>query len=239
MNWIKQLLFTAIGLSITQTLLAQQHYNVWFNSTLHIPINNKINIDHEFQHRRQNGLNNTNIFDKNLMFNYRIWGHYQLNEKIKFSVSPFAYFSHYNIIQKEGDETIQPNNEFRFSIALKFQQKILKNLNLVERTAIEYRIFNNKHTDIVRLRNQIGLHYGFTKKLKLFVFDELLINVNCTSKITNFDHNRLGVYLEYQLFPHLQLDMGYMHTTPLPIAHTTKPKVSNTILKLTYQFQKS
>ena len=34
MNWFKKLLMTAIWISIAQTSQAQQHYNVWFRSTL-------------------------------------------------------------------------------------------------------------------------------------------------------------------------------------------------------------
>ena len=101
MNWFKKLLITAIWISIAQTLQAQQHYNAWFRSTLSVPVGNKFKIDNEFQHRRQNGFENKNMFDKNLMFTLRSWVHYQHKEDIKFSFSPFAYFSHYKIIQKK------------------------------------------------------------------------------------------------------------------------------------------
>lgn len=101
MNWFKKLLITAIWISIAQTLQAQQHYNAWFRGTLSVPVGNKFKIDNEFQHRRQNGFNNADMFDRNLMFTYRNWVHYQHNSAIKFSLSPFAYFSNYKIIQKK------------------------------------------------------------------------------------------------------------------------------------------
>src|SRR5690606_40999827 len=111
MDWFKKLLIIAIWISIAQTLQAQQHYNVWFRSTLSVPVGKKFKIDTEFQHRRQNGFNNTNLFDKNLMFTFRNWVHYQHNEDVKLSLSPFAYFSNYKIIQKQSDEVVSPNRD--------------------------------------------------------------------------------------------------------------------------------
>ena len=136
MNWFKKLLITAIWISIAQTLQAQQHYNAWFRSTLSVPVGNKFKIDNEFQHRRQNGFENKNMFDKNLMFTLRSWVHYQHKEDIKFSFSPFAYFSHYKIIQKKNDEVASPNNEIRFSAAIELHHVIVKRFYIVDRTAI-------------------------------------------------------------------------------------------------------
>ena len=92
MNWFKKLLITAIWISIAQTLQAQYHYNVWFRSTLSVPVGNKFKIDTEFQHRRQNGFENKNMFDKNLMFTLRSWVHYQHKEDIKFSFFAIRLF---------------------------------------------------------------------------------------------------------------------------------------------------
>src|SRR5690606_38385428 len=111
MNWFKKLLTTAIGIFIASNALAQQHYNAWLRGTLSVPVGKKFKIDNEFQHRRQNGFNNADMFDRNLMFTYRKWLQYQHNEDVKLSLSPFAYFSHYKIIHKQSDGIAQPNNE--------------------------------------------------------------------------------------------------------------------------------
>ena len=79
MSWINRLLLTAIWISIAQTSQAQQHYNTWFRGTLSTSVGKKLKIDNEFQHRRQNGFENENMFDRNLMFTYRNWVHYQHN----------------------------------------------------------------------------------------------------------------------------------------------------------------
>jgi light-regulated signal transduction histidine kinase (bacteriophytochrome) len=89
-------------------------------------VDKKFKIDNELQHRRQNGFDNVNLFDKNLMFTYRIWAHYQHNKDVKFSLSPFAYFSNYKIIQKQTDQTASPISEVRLSAAVELQQNIFK-----------------------------------------------------------------------------------------------------------------
>lgn len=238
MNWFQKLLFTAIGFSIAQTLQAQQHYNVWFRSTLSVPVGNKFKIDNEFQHRRQNGFDNTNLFDKNLMFTYRTWGHYQHHEDVKFSFSPFAYFSHYKIIQNKTDETATPKKEIRFSIAIELQHKIFKKFYLVGRTAIEYRMFSNNESDITRLRNRFGFRYDFTNKIKLAVSDEVLLNVAGATIEHFFDHNRVGLNLEYKVLPYLKFDIGYIHITRVTITTTTKLTENNIFVNLVYQIHK-
>lgn len=147
------MLTAAIWISIAQIAQAQQHYNAWFSGTLSIPVGKKFKIDNEFQHRRQNGFDNANLFEKNLMFTFRNWVHYQHNSAIKFSLSPFAYFSNYKIIQKQADENATPNNEIRFSAAVELQQSIVKKFYVVDRTAIEYKMFDNNKSDIKRLSN--------------------------------------------------------------------------------------
>lgn len=41
----KRLLITAMRMAIAQTLQAQHHYNVWFRSTLSVPVGEKIKMD--------------------------------------------------------------------------------------------------------------------------------------------------------------------------------------------------
>lgn len=238
MDWFKKLLITAIWISIAQTLQAQQHYNAWFRGTLSVPVGKKFKIDNEFQHRRQNGFENENLLDKNLMLAYRTWVQYQHNEDVKFSLSPFAYFSNYKIIQKQSDEVVSPNSEIRFSAAVELQHIIVKKFYVVDRTAIEYRMFDNNQSDITRLRNRFGFRYNFTEKLKLSIYDELLFNLSDTTQHHFYDHDRIGLTLEYKVLPYLKFDFGYIHIARLPLTSTTKLHENNIFLNLTYQLHK-
>lgn len=216
----ERLLATAIWMCIAQTLYAQEHYNVWLRTTLSIPVRPKVKVDVELQHRRQNGFTNNNMLDKNLMFTFRNWIHYQYSKNVKFSISPFACFSNYKIIQKQSDEVVTPNNEFRFSGAAEIQHALFQNLFIINRTAIEYRFLENS-PNITRLRNRLGLRYVITQNLESGIYDELLLNAAGTGNVHFFDHNRTGVDLEYKMSSSLKFDVGYMHITRLPVTNTS------------------
>ncbi|UKJ06685.1 DUF2490 domain-containing protein [Solitalea lacus] len=231
------LLTTAILIFIAQTLRAQEHYNAWLRGTLSIPVGTKFKTDAEFQHRRQNGFEYRNMFDENLMFSFRNWIHYQHNKDIKFSISPFAYFSNYKIIQKQADEMADPGKEIRFSVAMELQHEIFNKFYVVDRSAAEYRMFNSLQPDITRLRNRLSFRYDFTEQMKLSLFDELLFNVSGTTVQHFLDHDRLGLNLEYKVLPNLKFDVGYIHVTRFPITSSQKLKENNIMLNLTYQLK--
>lgn len=228
----------AICISIAHILQAQPSYNAWFRVTLSVPASKPIKIDNEFQHRRQNNFDNANLLDKNLMFTFRNWIHYQHNEDIKFSLSPFAYFSNYKIIQEQTDENAAPDSEIRFSAAVELQRRLVRKFYVVDRTAVEYRMFDNNRSDITRLRNRFSFRYDFTEKIKLSVFDELLCNVTGTKHDHFFDHHRLGLDLECKVLPFLRFDIGYIHITRLPVTSTAKLHENNIFLNMTYQIYK-
>ncbi|MCH5684649.1 DUF2490 domain-containing protein [Niabella sp. W65] len=237
------MLITAMWVSIAQTLTAQHHYNAWFRTTLSIPLEDKFRTDVEFQHRRQNGFENKNMLDNNLMFTFRDWVHYQHNPNLKFSVSPFAYFSHYRIIQDKADNEAAPNSEVRFSVAQELQHKIYKRIYLVNRNALEYRIIKNVPNNITRFRTRFGGRYELTEHLKLTVFDEFFINVAGTSSSAQFaDHNRAGLNIEYRVLPNLKFDVGYLYLIRFSIPSASgniRLYENNMFLNLTYQLKKN
>lgn len=215
----ERMLAIAICIGIAPALHARDHSNVWLRTTLSVPVLTKVKVDIEWQHRRQNAFMNSNMFDKKLMFTYRNWIHYQYSKNVKFSVSPFAYFSNYKIIQKQFDEQIAPNSEFRLSGAVEIQKALFQKLFIINRTAIEYR-FLESIPNITRLRTRLGLDYFIEQNLKLGIYNELLLNVTGTGIEHFFDHNRTGVDLEYKISGSLKFDVGYMHITRLPVTNS-------------------
>lgn len=213
----KRLLFGAVGLCFAQNLQAQHHNNLWLRSTLTAQIAPKLAVDAEFQHRRQNGLEDKNRFAENLMFSYRTWINYQHSAAKKFSLSPLAYFSNYKIIQQAQDDETAPKSEFRLSAAVDTQHELFKKIFITGRSAVEYRMFNTS-AKLTRLRNRVGLRYDVSDKLKLGIYDELLFNIYGTTPYYFFDHDRLGFSFTYQLLSDIKVETGYMKISRLPIA---------------------
>ena len=101
-KFVQNSIIIALLLLVEQTVWSQKHQNVWFRTTLSIPVTEKFKTDFELQHRRQNNLESSNLFDKNLMYTFRTWVYYKKSKEVLFALSPFAYFSNYKIIQKNN-----------------------------------------------------------------------------------------------------------------------------------------
>lgn len=56
--------------------------------------------------------------------------------KEELSVSPFAYFKHYKMIQNQADETANATDEIRFSAAVELQHKLLGKFYILDRSAV-------------------------------------------------------------------------------------------------------
>ena len=181
------------------------------------------------------------MFGSNLMFTFRNWLHYQHNSNLRLSVSPFAYFSDFRIIQDNLDKTAIPNKEIRVSVVEELQHEISKYLYFINRNDLEYRIFNNAQSNITRFRTRLGYRYEFTDRLKLTVFDELFLNMVGTVTESFFDHNRTALNMEYSILPNLKFDAGYVYLTRFSVSSPARSTVSlyenNMFLNLTYQLK--
>lgn len=220
--------------SIHDYAIAKQNTNLWLRSTITASMSKKIKTDFEYQHRRQNGWDNHNPVDHTLMNSFRIWTHYQHNDKIRFSAVPFSYFSNFRAIRKLADEDADPRAEYRFGAAVEFQNTLAKKLNFSSRQLIEYRVFQKGQDNVTRLRNRLSLRYDFTKQLRLSVYDELFINLSGTQLEHFFDHNRLGINLEYFIIPNFKVEAQYMYGTRLPLNNTEIFSEHNFLLYFTY-----
>ncbi len=228
----KKLLLAVVWIFFAHSVLAQHHNNTWFRGTLGVPLGRKLKTDFELQHRRQDGLGTDNQLKNNLMNTFRIWVQYQHGPDIKFSISPLAYFNHYKIIQNQSDKDAKPSNELRFAAAVDLQHELFSKFYITDRNALEYRIHQGNPEDVVRLRNRLGLRYELSEKVNLSVYDEILLNVYGRTYDHFFDHDRLGVNLEYKLLRNVKLDLGFMHIVRLNNHHTLRE--SNVTLNLNY-----
>lgn len=218
-------------------LQAQEHNNMWMRATLSIPVKERFKIDAEVQHRRQNGFENNNLFDQNLTFSFKNWIHYQHNPNVKFSVSPFAYYSNYAIINTKWDEHTNPKSEVRFSAATEIRQEILEKLHLVGRTALEYRIYERPHQSVLRFRNRLSLQYEFSQQWKAVASMEVLVNLSGVPATHFLDHNRFGGNLEYHPTQNIKLELGYLYISRLTNINIGIVGENTLFLNITYQLK--
>ncbi|MDG2431989.1 DUF2490 domain-containing protein [Flavobacterium sp.] len=219
-------------------IMAQEHTNSWFRTTLSIPVTEKIKTDIELQHRRQNDFESNNLLDKNLMYTFRTWIYYKQNKDVVYAISPFAYFSNYKIIQKQSDAVVKPTNEYRFSASVELQHELANKFFVVDRTALEYRVFEGSVENVIRLRNRLAFRYDFTSKFNTTIGDEILINASGTDAQHIFDHNRLFTNFSFKPKPALKFDIGYIYISRLPKNNTDLIEESNFYLNFTYTLQK-
>ncbi|MDD2984321.1 MAG: DUF2490 domain-containing protein [Crocinitomicaceae bacterium] len=236
-NLKSSILLLILFLSLTH-LHAQNHTNSWMRATLSIPVKEHFSVDTEIQHRRQNGFNNDNLFDKNLVFSYRNWVHYQHQPGVKFSISPFAYYSNYKMIISQADADANPSSEIRFSGAMELKHQLGRKLDVSGRSALEYRIFDGNQNDILRFRNKLGLLYSINESWKLNAFMEILVNLSGTEMAHFLDHNRYGANVEYHPTKNIKMEFGYMYISRLPKINIQTIGENTLFLNVAYQFKK-
>ena len=223
---------------LAQKTVAQEHKNSWFRTTLSIPVTEKIKTDLELQHRRQNDFESNNPFDKNLMYTFRTWLYYKQNKDVVYTLSPFAYFSNYKIIQKESDAVAKPINEYRFTASVELQHQLATKFYVVDRTAMEYRVFEGSIENTTRLRNRLAFRYDFNSNYNVAIGDELLINSTGTDAQHIFDHNRIFTNFSYKPNSAVKLDIGYIYISRLTKSNIDLIDESNFYLNFTYTLNK-
>lgn len=218
---------------------AQMHDNACIRTTLGFSVAKRIKTDAELQHRRQNGFENSNLLDRNLMFSVRAWIHYQHKPWARLSASPFACYRHYKPIIYKSDETAGAAEELRFALAAELRPKIKERITVLYRLSLEYRLLNSYPSSIVRLRKRLGLMYRINEKLNTLAYDEIFMNVNGVNDRHVFDHNRIAIGFEYEIKPKLKLEGGYMYIIRLPLQGNNLLHENNIFLNFTYAINKS
>lgn len=235
---INTIILVVIVTFFAPKILAQEHINSWFRTTLSIPITEKIKTDIELQHRRQNDFENDNLFDKNLMYTFRTWLYYKQNKDVVYAISPFAYFSNYKIIQKETDAVAKPTNEYRFTASIELQHLLATKFYIVDRTAIEYRVFEGSIENTTRLRNRLAFRYDFNSKYNVAIGDEILVNTSGTDAQHIFDHNRAFTNFSYKPNSAVKFDIGYIYISRLTKNTIELIDESNIYLNFIFTIQK-
>lgn len=221
------------------SLHAQTHNNSWLRAALDFSVHPKIQVSAELQHRRQNGFDNADMLDKNLMVSARTWIYYQCRPSIRFSASPFAFFLHHKPIVHESDEHAAATQEIRFAVAADFRYNISTRFSAFYRTSLEYRLPDNYPASMVRFRNRLGVAYDINRTLKVLAYDELFINVSGANPGHVFDHNRIAAAFACEVAPVVKLEAGYIYISRLPLQADVLLYENNVFVNITFRLKRT
>ncbi len=215
---------------------AQQHFNTWLRGTVNYKYNERISTEAELQHRRQNGYERTLPWEQNLMYSFRVRVHYNISQRFRFTLSPFAIFDNYKIIEAREDGNAKPIKEYRFATAVTVQQPLSKKLGFTHQTGLEYRIFQLPTPDILRLRSKFELRRRFSSNVAVGAYEEILVNVGGLTPAHIFDQNRLSGYITYNLSNQCKLEAGYIYIHRLQLVTHKELDEHDSFLNLTFMF---
>lgn len=225
-------------LALTLSLSTQaQHISLWTRGTLQLPINKHWSTNAEVQLRRQNGLNSYNPMQEQSLYSYRHWVFYKLNEGVQFAVSPFAYYRSYSMIQQPEDYDKSPATEYRITAAVDLQHNIAGSLYIIDRSALEVRMFND-NTDVLRVRNRLGLRYYLHNNWNFYTYHEVFLNTAGTHVHHFFDHDRLCLGATVKLAPHWQIDLAFLHISRLDRQKAEKLEEEALMLNISYNLDR-
>jgi hypothetical protein len=226
----------SIFISVNNKIIAQTHSNFWSRLSLNKKISSRYKFDLELQYRRQNGFENNNPVFEPLLYSLRTWVVYQPKKEIQFSISPFAYFYHFPIINNASDVSKPFLKEYRIAFAMDNKIANYKKYVFQNRVGLEYRIFQPTINNVVRFREKLAMKYAFTSKWSLFVYDEMLLNLCGVARNHMFDHNRLGWNVNFNITPKYKIEAGYIFITRLQRTAITNVEENNFLLNFTYFF---
>jgi hypothetical protein len=212
---------------------AQYHYCSWMRGTVQIPISNMINADAEVQGRMQNAPGNHNIFDERLLYSFRQWVHFNANEQLKLSISPFAYFKSYSFLMNPSDVSIPLTEEYRFTIAAEVQERLQNALIFNGRIGAEYRSFTDGR-NFFRPRFRTGLRYNMGSKYTFGANYELLLQTGTNIDKLTFDNDRVWASASRSVFKNLKVELGLMHINRSLKRINSALQEGNLLVNITY-----
>jgi hypothetical protein len=189
--------------------LQAQHTHLWSRFTLASQFTSKIQMQNEFQFRRQNGYERLNFLEFPLMNSYRIWLNYKHDKQWRFSFSPLMYSMNYAVIANERN-LIHYNEEIRFAAAAEYSWQLNKDFLFFSRNGLEYRIFPQLSANALRIRNRVGFKFELNSKSGISLSEEFLWNSINQADFHFFDQNRVNLIYDISFTKIVKIETGYM-----------------------------
>lgn len=214
------------------------HNEFWTKTIVSIPVHPKLNIDTDYQHRRQNyKINDIHLFETPLLNSFRFGLSYKTGSKLLLSFFPFSYFYTSPLIGKVSDYTKEATEEYRIAVCLEHKQKVNR-IELKNRYGYESRWIKQKsetsylHYNRLRWRlfSELSLSEKdsvLLQKIHIYASNEVFINQGNNFKISQiFDQNRVALGINYQLNKHIKIDTGFQYIFKVR-KNTTEADIEN------------
>jgi len=212
---------------------AQYHYCSWNRMTVQLPLGNKWSTDAEVQARWQSGAGGKNMFREQLLLSYRHWVYYKPDNRFRISFSPFSYFSANPYIMKPGDEKLNAISEYRMTLAVEVQEKLLPKLWINCRVGAEYRMYEHTANNW-RTRYRVGSRYDLNKKYSIAGNYELLFATHVATTYTHLDNERIWAMMGRNITNKLKAEIGLMHLSRKMNGNQSLIKEGDMLLSVTY-----
>ena len=227
-------------------------------------IKNKFSYQFDYQYRRAANaddatganVNTSNMFAHPFQQVLRPWIHYQLNNDVRFSLSPMGWWGTWNA----GNSKTTFIPELRICPQITLNQK-LGRMIISQRYRYEFRFFGNtkqvmngwdldpdnsyynlsddnhrKGRFRYFFRTLIPLNNANLKTNTLYInaFDEVFLNIGKQVKNTNLlDQNRLFLGVGYRFEKEFRVELGYLSQTAFRFNNSTQTNVEqNNILQI-------
>ncbi len=137
------------------------------------------------------------------------------------------------MIRTAADYNAPTGDEFRFTAAIKGEQRLALNFAGEGRTALEYRILPGQ--DVIRWRNRAALKYRINNRWLLMPAAELFLNMSGTDKNHVFDQWRASADFAHTMMGYrLTAAVGYMYISRLPRFESKTIGEHDLVIRLLY-----
>lgn len=209
----------------------------WTETTFAGKIKNKFSYQIDYQYRRSadaenvEGGNHTNIFKNSYQQMLRPWLHYQVNDALRVSISPFGFWGTWSefsdnrffvpenrislqaiLNQKMGRLTITHRYRYEFRF-IGDRRNVENSWNLYESQEF-FSMANTRNRLRYYLRALVPINNATLKHNTVYVnvYNELFINMGKAVRNTNLiDQNRFFAGLGYRFKSDIRLEVGYLN----------------------------
>ncbi len=228
-----------------------KHHTFWHKTDINQIFKNKFGLGFDYILRRKDEMSNGKLFSLPLRESYRIWFHYELNNKARFSLSPLGYMKTSEYIGKSEDYNRLPYHEYRSTFQFFHHYNNLEGrVKHTLRYRYELRWQQIPGTNDYRFFNRIRVRYriryifnsnNFYENNIIYAMfsNEVGINFGKSIVYNTFNQNRIYAGLGYRFLNSARIELRYVNRLRKRGANNYEYDLDNGIMLALYVDQLS